>query len=426
MDTLPSMKKLTGNFFLFLEWILYLGLFAIAIFFTWGVMQKYKSRAIGITQYEEKIDVHPTITICFDEVLGLAMGWQVPEDFNISYNVYNKFNHEWQQYIDTLSIGVNDLLMSDAKVNLEKLYTGYDGTCYRITTTRKIEDGGVVTEIKISSNGNGLPKMKVYFTSEENSYGATLRTWRDGQIYSIDTREGDTKFVSLAVEKHFNLNCNYQSYYECVESEILNAKLGICIPISVPNDPSLMCQNINDWYSGGCLDCDLNLSIIKDFFQNITAKNKCPKSCKMTQYSGKIISDSTTTFNYFDADNKASYVKYQFDAPLYAKVYEEYIIVDAIGMIGSVGGTLGLFIGFSFSNVINVLIGYLQLFLNKICWKNSKIMDQEMSKTRIGNLTKDAEYQHKLQLMEIKLNKMHKDINDLKQTERMEQIFTKK
>ena len=168
------------------------------------------------------------------------------------------------------------------------------------------------------------------------------------------------------------------------------------------------------------------MSIIKDFFQNITTKHKCPKSCKITQYSGKIISDSTTTFNYFEADNKASYVKYQFDAPLYAKVYEEYIIVDAIGMIGSVGGTLGLFIGFSFSNVINVLIGYLQLFLNKIYWKNSKILDQEMSKTRIGNLTKDAEYQHKLQLMEIKLNKMQKDINDLKQTEGMKQIFTKK
>ena len=117
---------------------------------------------------------------------------------------------------------------------------------------------------------------------------------------------------------------------------------------------------------------------------------------------------------------------YYIDKEIEMKVYEEYIIIDAMGMIGSVGGTLGLFIGFSFSNVINVLIGYLQLFLNKICWKNSKIMDQEMSKTRIGNLTKDAEYQHKLQLMEIKLNKMQKDINDLKQIEGMKQIFTKK
>ena len=49
-----------------------------------------------------------------------------------------------------------------------------------------------------------------------------------------------------------------------------------------------------------------------------------------------------------------------------------------------------------------------------------------MSKTRIGNLTKDAEYQHKLQLMEIKLDKMQKDINDLKQTDEMKRIFTKK
>ena len=30
-----------------------------------------------------------------------------------------------------------------------------------------------------------------------------------------------------------------------------------------------------------------------------------------------------------------------------SKVYEEYLIFDAIGMIGSVGGTLGMFIGFS-------------------------------------------------------------------------------
>ena len=30
-----------------------------------------------------------------------------------------------------------------------------------------------------------------------------------------------------------------------------------------------------------------------------------------------------------------------------AKVYEEYLIYDAIGMIGSVGGTLGMFIQFS-------------------------------------------------------------------------------
>lgn len=37
-------------------------------------------------------------------------------------------------------------------------------------------------------------------------------------------------------------------------------------------------------------------------------------------------------------------------------MYQEYVVYDAIGIIGSVGGTLGLFIGFSFSGLISELI----------------------------------------------------------------------
>ena len=43
-----------------------------------------------------------------------------------------------------------------------------------------------------------------------------------------------------------------------------------------------------------------------------------------------------------------------------AKVYEEYFIFDAIGMIGAVGGTLGMFIGFSMIGVISWILGYLK------------------------------------------------------------------
>ena len=61
-----------------------------------------------------------------------------------------------------------------------------------------------------------------------------------------------------------------------------------------------------------------------------------------------------------DIGNRSFYqMNYIINKEMAMKVYEEYIIIDAISMIGSVGGTLGLFIGFSFSNIINVLIGYL-------------------------------------------------------------------
>ena len=43
---------------------------------------------------------------------------------------------------------------------------------------------------------------------------------------------------------------------------------------------------------------------------------------------------------------------------LMSKVYEEYLIYDAMGMIGSVGGTLGMFVGFSMTGTISWIFGY--------------------------------------------------------------------
>ena len=42
------------------------------------------------------------------------------------------------------------------------------------------------------------------------------------------------------------------------------------------------------------------------------------------------------------------------------KVFEEYLIYDIMDMIGSVGGTLGMFIGFSLDGVVTWVIGYIK------------------------------------------------------------------
>ena len=46
-------------------------------------------------------------------------------------------------------------------------------------------------------------------------------------------------------------------------------------------------------------------------------------------------------------------------------VYEEYLIYDGLGLIGSVGGTLGMCVGFSFSSVINSIVSFLSFIKNK-------------------------------------------------------------
>ena len=44
--------------------------------------------------------------------------------------------------------------------------------------------------------------------------------------------------------------------------------------------------------------------------------------------------------------------------------YEEYLLYDFNGLVGTVGGTLGLFIGFSFYDVIINLTNYLKMLRN--------------------------------------------------------------
>ena len=63
-----------------------------------------------------------------------------------------------------------------------------------------------------------------------------------------------------------------------------------------------------------------------------------------------------------------------------AKVYEEYFIIDAIGLIGSVGGTLGVFIGFSFNNLIICIIGYIQSLIERKQTPRKKISTETIRK----------------------------------------------
>ena len=52
-------------------------------------------------------------------------------------------------------------------------------------------------------------------------------------------------------------------------------------------------------------------------------------------------------------------------APGLMIVKEEYLIYDLISMIGSVGGTLGLCVGFSFFGLIDFLLASLKMFIPK-------------------------------------------------------------
>ena len=82
------------------------------------------------------------------------------------------------------------------------------------------------------------------------------------------------------------------------------------------------------------------------------------KPCTKVQYSGNYQSISSS-------ENIAQFV-YKFGNPAKVNVLEEYLIYDFITMIGSIGGTLGLCIGFSFSNLFISLISSFKVLTTKM------------------------------------------------------------
>ena len=76
--------------------------------------------------------------------------------------------------------------------------------------------------------------------------------------------------------------------------------------------------------------------------QKQEAGSECKKSCFNLEYSGEVM------FYRQDPPKYENWDIYEFRYTLInedfvSNVYEEYLIYDAIAMIGSVGGTLGTF-----------------------------------------------------------------------------------
>ena len=78
--------------------------------------------------------------------------------------------------------------------------------------------------------------------------------------------------------------------------------------------------------------------------------NTCPNSCTQFEYQGKMKS----LVGYVN-DTKRIWMDFLFLSG-YVEVHQEYLLYEIDDVIGSIGGTLGLFIGFSFLGILKNVI----------------------------------------------------------------------
>ena len=354
-----------NKLFKIFEWILLCILFLISILCTWGVIEKFNSKTTSIGQKEKPITKRPTITFCFSD----AKIWTYGTDFNISY--YKRDGQDGD--LDPLDMGENYHEFTKEHVYLEGLHTIYFGICYKISASfNDTALQNVYTPIKIKANKE-LPVLNIYITSEENSYGITTSIWMDGEVMKIDLPPMMYRTIDIKVLKQVYLEtgthpCGNNAFYECFGTIIAKSNFSecpkFCLPISILTLTGSISENdfpICNYGNWSHEEYQCPQKITETLLNNIISnQEQCTRSCSTYQYSGKTTYEKEKRY-----DNKTALLEYKFSSPSFMMVHEEYLVFDALGMISSVGGTLGLFIGFSFSNVLSMLMGQLKILTRK-------------------------------------------------------------
>ena len=350
------MASIHEIYFTALEWILFIGLCGLSLFFAEGVVDKFLAAKSSFAQSEESIQELPRFTLCFTKPELPRTNYVYGKDFKIKFESGLVTNRKSV----FLEEGKKSFVLPKEAVHFEKMFGHFLGTCYKITVLSEYLSlmRSMILYFNESIPNKDLPTLTTFITSEKNSYGAAYSNWKNGKVTKVDIEKGFSKIFSLKAEQYNYLSgkskskCTNESFYECwgrmLSKELQNNNLTKCIWFSMPS-------------LSICYPSIARAHITNEVFKNIMGNGLCPKLCKTVEYSGFETWNKGITPYYPNATFGVGFLLKNM-----ATIHEEYLIYDTVNMIGSIGGTLGMCIGFSFTGVASFLISLLQKGYGKL------------------------------------------------------------
>ena len=158
-------------------------------------------------------------------------------------------------------------------------------------------------------------------------------------------------------------NCSNSGFYRCFHDELTIQEFSTCprkcFSISTFLNATPICKTKEEFQCA------------HDLARKLKKKTTCYPAC--TQVTFDIASKYQDEVGKPGAKHNMI-IAYKFITTK-IKVEEEYLIHDFVGMLGSIGGTLGLFIGFSFLSGISYILKYVQVFIKEFISKKSNKLD---------------------------------------------------
>ena len=242
--------------------------------------------------------------------------------------------------------------------------------CYKLIPKFQMKEESFAITFDFNSQlpKQDIPKMlNVYVTSFQNSFGIHLNVWKESEEFLVHFEINSSKSYELKLKSeqtNFIANedkCSTEkSYYQCIGQEIL--KFKYCYPLYYKDLVTLAAHQ--------------NLTICQTFLENSQMKSKlfefliesnsfqkCKPFCSFYGYKGKISQRQGGFASEIGGSNSVTFIYSWQSTDL--MISQEYLVYDIIGIIGSIGGSLGLFLGFSFLEFIIGILNNLEVWITR-------------------------------------------------------------
>ena len=294
--------------------------------------------------------------------------FRINKDFNIAITTYQPPLYDNSTYLD---IGTNIFVRNgnEFSINVTDVFSVQKGMCYIIQSNLYISTKYSYILSVILQNDNITQKpnqMQFTVTSDDDAFGIVVGLWGDVEQLTIPNIQFDNKTTMIDLRETVktrisNCNKNGKPYQKCLATEFVNLKKssncpGKCTPMAIKSyqekyfGAGEILETCNNLENEACF-----MRNLQTFTENIT---QCESQCMVKEYlAGPQFLDQPSEL-YLDDGDRADLLLLSTSRTRH--VMKEYRVYDTTGMIGTVGGSLGLFLGFSFygvfSDVLDLLV----------------------------------------------------------------------
>ena len=247
--------------------------------------------------------------------------------------------------------------LDNFQINSYKIYTYMHGSCYVIENTKEV--GPWVTfDLFVkdlnSENGDKLSNINVFVASPETWYGIIALTWPyfHLQQHSLGFNTSKLYWIDMQVTNITYIKNGHKSIEDCIEKLMAtNAGCKQCLPFFFSSkNKKISCQSMQDnkcWY---------NWSL---FGKNYNKYKRCLKPMKTTLYNAELKPLQNAVAKRDTVELVFTYSSDQI------RIKEATLMIGTSSYIGSIGGSLGLFLGFSFFTYLSCCIDKVFEFFQK-------------------------------------------------------------